>query len=133
LRPGQFDSEQVVPEVVLGATNERERMKRISILTGVLVALSAAAAETTSREESLEITARRAKETPPLIEFEKPNQITVGPISYSGIAIQVIKTDNLAQLINPAAPERYGSAEDNLVRDPITDRPSGLKIFSIQF
>jgi len=112
-------------------------VKRTSILLGALLALSAAAAETPTKEESLETAAaRHAKETPPEIKLEKPNEITVGPISYSGIAIQVIKTvksDNLAQLINPAAPERYGRAEDNLVRDPVTSASSGLKILSIQF
>ena len=108
-------------------------MKRLSIFLGALVALSAWA-QTSSKEESLESSiANRAKENPPTLEQKKPNEITVGDLTYSGIAIQVVKTDNLAQLINPAAPEKYGFAEDNVVRDPISNRVSGLKIFSIQF
>ncbi|SRR5258706_11013983 len=108
-------------------------MKRLSILLGGMVALSAWA-QTSSKEESLETsTAKRAAENPPTLEEKKPNEITVGSLTYSGIAVQAIKTDNIAQLINPAAPERYGSAEDNVVRGPISNRVSGLKIISIQF
>jgi len=108
-------------------------MKRLSIFLGALVALSAWG-ETSSKEESLETSlAKRAKEYPLTIEQKKPNEITVGSLTYSGIAIQVVKTDDLFQLFNPAAPDRYGSGEDNVVRDPISNRVSGLKIFSIQF
>ena len=61
-----------------------------------------------------------------------PNQVKVGKVSLSGIAVEVVKTRNPLQLINPAAGPDY-SVEDNLVRDPITQRPHGLKIFSIRF
>src|SRR6266850_1174439 len=108
-------------------------MKRLSIFLGAMVALSTWA-QTSSKEESLETSiANRAKETPLTPQQKKPNEITVGHLTYSGIAVEVVKTDNLFQLINPAAPEKYGSAEDNVVRDPISNRVSGLKIFSIQF
>ena|SRR5882724_11108936 len=108
-------------------------MKRLSIFLGALVALSAWA-ETPSKEESFEASiAKRARETPLIPEQKKPNEITVGHLTYSGIAVQAVKTDNLFQLVNPAAPEKYGSAEDNVVRDPINNRVSGLKFFSIQF
>src|SRR5437762_10786095 len=108
-------------------------MKRIPILIGIFL-VCAAAAETPSKEESLETAAaRRAKETPPALDLNKPNEITAGPISYSGIAIETIRIDDLVQLVNPGAPGRYGFAEDNVVRDPINGTVSGLKLFSIQF
>jgi hypothetical protein len=109
-------------------------------MKGVLVLLALAAITTLNAEptqdESLEAAAmRRAKDTPPILEEIKPNEITVGSVSYSGVAVEIANLfdDNLFQLINPAAPARYGNGEDNLVRDPITDRPSGLKLFSIAF
>ena len=108
-------------------------MKRLAIFLGAMVALSAAA-QSSPKDETIEtFTAKRARENPPEIEVLKPNEITVGSLTYSGIAVEAVKTDNPLQLINPFAPERYGDAEDNVVRDPITNRVSGLKIFSIQF
>jgi len=35
----------------------------------------------------------------------------------------------LLEGINPAAPERYGSAEDNVVWDPVSGKISGLNFF----
>jgi len=108
-------------------------MKRLTVILGVLAAFSAWAQPGT-KEESLEtFTAKRARENPPEVQLSKPNEITVGRLTYSGIAVQVVKTDSLLQLVNPFAPERYGQAEDNVVRDPISNHVSGLKIFSIQF
>ena len=63
----------------------------------------------------------------------KANEIVRGDLAYSGIAVSAIKTDNLLQLFNPVAPPKYGSAEDNTLRDSITGRTSGWKIFSIRF
>jgi hypothetical protein len=45
--------------------------------------------------------------------------------------VQLLKTDNPLQLLNPAAPARYGSAEDNVIRDSFTGTASARKIFSI--
>jgi hypothetical protein len=105
-------------------------MKPIFTIAAVLAAFSAAAQ--VNEEESLE-TSLLGREKQMRLDLDKPNEITVGPFAYSGIAIQIVKTDSLAQLFNPAASTKYGFGEDNLVRDPIDNRPSGLKIFSIQF
>jgi hypothetical protein len=69
---------------------------------------------------------------------EKPNEIRRGNVSYDGILVQFLKSDNKLQLINPAAPPEYGSGRDNLVEDsmhPIlgSSGREGLKLFSIQF
>ena len=64
---------------------------------------------------------------------EKPNEVKVNGLTYSGFFVELIKTDNPLQLINPLAPAEYGSAEDNTARDAITGEPLGFKLFSIQF
>lgn len=75
---------------------------------------------------------------------ERPNEIRRGTVSYSGVIVQFIKSDNKLQLINPAAPPQYGSGLDNLVMDRSPEimgaSPAagnggrqGLKLFSIQF
>jgi hypothetical protein len=54
-------------------------------------------------------------------------------VSYSGIAVQLLRAPNRLQLLNPWAPNAYGPSEQNLVFDPITGRPAGLKFFTISF
>jgi hypothetical protein len=54
-------------------------------------------------------------------------------LKVDGILVQLVKTDNPLQLINPAAPERYGSAEDNVVRDPASGKVSGVKFLELRF
>ena len=40
---------------------------------------------------------------------------------------------NTVILVSPFAPERYGSGEDNVLRDLKTGRTSGWKLFQIRF
>lgn len=110
-------------------------MKRIStLIIASLMTFLVGAAESTSEEESLETLSQRLTDPAPLFEVDKPNEIkTEWSVTYSGIVPQLLKTDNVFQLFNPAAPERYGFAEQNVVRDPIDNKVSGLKLFSIQF
>ena len=112
-------------------------MKRICILL-VALAPHAATAQPSPAEESLEsqLNARFGKASTPLSAGAKLNEVVKGSVTYSGIAVQVIKTDNLLQLFNPAAPAKYGSGEDNVLGDSITRssaRVSGWKLFSIRF
>jgi hypothetical protein len=67
------------------------------------------------------------------LQPERPNEVKINGFTYSGILVQLSRTDNPLELINPAAPLAYGSPEDNVVRDPITGKVSGLKLFSISF
>src|SRR5580765_1346306 len=57
------------------------------------------------------------------------NRIMGQRFIYTGIAIELMRADNSLQMLNPFAPERYGTAEQNVVRDPITGQVSGLKLF----
>jgi len=52
--------------------------------------------------------------------------------TYSGIVVQIIKTKNPLQLLNPAAPAEYGSAWDNLEQFTLNGG-GGLKLFSFGF
>lgn len=63
----------------------------------------------------------------------KANEIAHGKFVYSGITVEAVKKRNPLQMINPLAPAEYGSPEDNIVRDPINRRVTGLKIFAIRF
>jgi hypothetical protein len=97
-------------------------------------ALLIATVQTTRSENLLESTgAQHGKTAAGLSRQAKPNEIMKGNVTYSGIAVQAVKTSNPLQLFNPAAPARYGAAEDNVLRNSMTGRASGLKIFSIRF
>ena len=77
--------------------------------------------------------ARTAREAAPVVPEEKLNEIKLGNFTYSGILLEALRANNPLQLLNPFAPPEYGSPEDNLVRDPIRNRPIGLKLFAIAF
>ena len=68
-----------------------------------------------------------------MLQPEKPNEIRKDGVTYSGILVELSKTDKPLELINPLAPPEYGSAEDNTARNPFDGEVSGLKLFSIQF
>jgi hypothetical protein len=63
----------------------------------------------------------------------KPNELAKGNVTFSGSAVEVVKTKRPLQLLNPLAPPQYGSPEDNIARDPVNGKVTGLKIFAIKF
>jgi len=67
------------------------------------------------------------------VERLAPNEKSLGRFKLDGIFVQLFKTDHPLQLINPAAPERYGSAEDSVVRDLSSSKVSGLKFLELRF
>jgi hypothetical protein len=109
-------------------------MRIISILVLALAALTAnAKSESTTPALESHLTAHLDREISLSAMEAKPNEIVSGHTTYSGIAVELLKTRNPLQLVNPAAPAKYGSPEDNVLRDPISGRVSGWKIFSIGF
>jgi hypothetical protein len=75
-----------------------------------------------------------ARETPlHYVEKPAPNETVHGRIAVDGILVQLDKTDNPLQLINPAAPARYGTAEENILRNPASGKVSGLKVLELRF
>ena len=63
----------------------------------------------------------------------KPNEIVKGSVTYSGLAVELVKFSNPLQLLNPVAPANNGSPEDNVMPDPYNGRNPGWKIFSLAF
>lgn len=63
----------------------------------------------------------------------KPNELMKGNVTLSGSGVEAVKTKRPLQLLNPVAPAQYGSPEDNVARDPINGKVTGLKIFAIKF
>ena len=88
---------------------------------------------TAGRALSLETQKQGTTTTSYIVREPKPNEIIRGKLTFEGIAVEAIKTRRPLQLLNPVAPARYGSPEDNVARDPINGRASGLKLFAIRF
>jgi hypothetical protein len=108
-------------------------MKKLVVLVCALGALTVYA-QNTSADRLLEATgAQRGKPVPGLARAAKGNEIVHGNVAYSGIAVQLVKARNPLQLFSPVAPPEYGSAQDNLVRDPTTGHAFGLRILSLRF
>ena len=101
-------------------------------MSAVLLGVSVARGTPTSDKLEAEAT-RQAQKDLQAPALQKDYQIVTGNLTYSGIAVAAVKAENKLQLLNPVAPEKYGTAEDSVVRDPITHTVSGLKIFSIKF
>jgi hypothetical protein len=99
------------------------------------IAVVGAAPQKASAEDLLEsqLSDRLAKASLLSLSEGNPNEIVKRNFAYSGIAVAAIKTDNPLQLISPLAPAKYGSGEDNVLRDLKTRRTSGWKLFQIQF
>ena len=124
-------------------------MKRLLVLPIVLLTFAVHSASTNAVVTATNSIATNALPAPTVQSLEaqiahtfqgtvtlnqtKPNEIVKGKLVFSGIAVEAVKQRNPLQLFNPAAPPEYGSAEDNLVREPPNGRPIGLKIFAIRF
>jgi hypothetical protein len=63
----------------------------------------------------------------------KPNEVGIGNVRASGIAIEAIKTGDPLRLVNPLNPPTNSSPEDNVVRDPFTGKVNGWSVFTIRF
>jgi hypothetical protein len=109
-------------------------MRVFAILLLALAVLAAnAQTESTAPELESQLTPHINRESSLFLREAKPNEFASGQLTYSGIAVELLNVGNPLQLVNPAAPANYGSAEDNVLRDPISGRVNGWKIFSIGF
>jgi len=79
------------------------------------------------------VTTTRSLEIRAPAKTAKANEIKKGRLSYAGAAVQVVKTKNPLQLINPFAPKEYGMAEDNVTRDLPTGQVTGVNVFTVKF
>ena len=109
-------------------------MKALLVGTGLLLTFGTWAQDARNDEGVRTEISRRVKEGQVLYRpAAKPNETKSKKVTYSGIAVQTAKADRPLHLINPAAPAAYGSGENNIARDPITQKVSGLKLFAISF
>ena len=108
-------------------------MRPCLILAFCLVAGTAGAQPPPAAPNITKEAVRPAPESLLLMKLEKPNEIAGKRFSFSGILVELAKVDHPLQLLNPVAPTEYGIGEDNVVRDPITGKVTGLKFLSIQF
>ena len=121
-------------EVLSGMQPTSKDMKTIFCLACVVAALTVYGQPTnTGNVLSSGVTSRLSNEVALSANEVKPNEITSGKVSYSGIAVELLKTGNPLQLINPFAPPQYGSPEDNVMPDPNRRGVVDWKIFSINF
>ena len=63
----------------------------------------------------------------------KANEVAVGRLTLSGIAVQVIQAKTPLELLNPVAPAQYGSGTDNVEWFAGSCTGPLLKLFSINF
>ena len=109
-------------------------MKRMIILLSVLTVLIAGSRPMCAQDAmESELATRLERASSLSYDMVKPNEIVKGDVTYSGIGVALLKTDNLLQLVSPFAPAKFGSGEGNILRDPGTGRVYGWKLFSIRF
>jgi hypothetical protein len=105
--------------------------------TIALVALLAGMASVRAQSSSADLVAWRIvndlKGHIELVKSANANEVQHGNLLVSGILVQLVKTDNPLQMVNPAAPPEYGPAEQNVFRDPVSGRTTGLKFLSVNF
>jgi hypothetical protein len=128
------DSPPPMTDIKAGRTQAAKHMKRIAILVCGLAMLTSGT-QLARAQDSLEsdLNTRLGKASRRSSNEAKANETMRGKITYSGIAVELLKTDSLLQLFNPFAPAKYGSAADNTIEDPATGKPRAWKLFSIQF
>ena len=114
-------------------------MKGYLILLAVLVIHTAYGQSSTNVQRSgfertLQIEAARLSlEALPATKEQTSPKLTLDRVTYSGIAFDLMKKDNPLRLINPFGPLDQAKVESNVVRDLVSNRVSGLRLFTIHF
>jgi hypothetical protein len=110
-------------------------MKKMILLLGLLSLLNCSSWGQTNQAEipKQNVATPKSTTTIPIAPPRGTNQIVRKQITYSGALVQVYKADNPLQLINPFAPASYGSGHANLSIDPVTKKPGGIALLSINF
>jgi hypothetical protein len=76
---------------------------------------------------------------PVSLEYRHPARQTHRPAALSGPAVsgvipRAIRGGNPLQMLNPFAPETYGTAEENVALDPdVPGKGNGIKLLSFSF
>lgn len=64
--------------------------------------------------------------------LELDRSVTFLGLKLGGVIFDALKVDKPIQFLNPQAPARYGWGEANLIQDTVTNRPMGLRLFSLK-
>ncbi|MEO8205009.1 MAG: hypothetical protein ABI615_02435 [Chthoniobacterales bacterium] len=105
-----------------------------SILTGIFAVLLTASAIQAqqplppAQTRSGEFIAPKTKE-----QGLQEKVIIKPPVTVEGIVAQIFRSPAPLQMINPLAPKKYGSGEQNLSIDPYTGSPDGFILFGIRW
>ncbi len=105
-------------------------MKTVTLLTLMLAAAAVATAADAPTKDKFQVKQKTSRGSE---HRAAPKEVVRKSVSLDGIAVQCAKTDRPVQLINPLAPAQYGNGEQNVARDPVDGKASGLKIFSLRF
>lgn len=109
-------------------------MKIVLMLLFALAVLTANAQPTnTTPALQTQLVNRLSKGSSLLLKEAKLNEVVKGGVTYSGLSVELAKLSNPLQLINPAAPAKYGSPKDNVLPDAYNGRNLGWKILSLSF
>jgi hypothetical protein len=131
------DTERIVGEIQMGQTTTGTSMKIVLMLLFALAVLTANAQPTNATPAlQTQLVNRLSKASSLALNEAKLNEVVKGNVTYSGLAVELARLDNplqLLQLINPAAPAKYGSPKDNVLPDAYNGRNLGWKIFSLSF
>jgi hypothetical protein len=73
----------------------------------------------------------------PVVVLPKPRPTPAPPVILApteGVVQVAIRTGNPIQLLNPAAPARYGNAHEHVTHDPADPgKPKGIALFAWTF
>ena len=105
----------------------------VVMAAGSAMAQPARENQTLKKSGKTETTAPPQREAPVLTRPVTTNTVVGRRATYSGVVVQVLHTDHPLQLLNPFAPESYGTGEGNLLRDPWKKNSDAIKLFSISF
>lgn len=105
-------------------------MKR-TLIFAVMLVLGAGGAQ--AQELKAATQAEKSAQKSVRVRRDKPNEVTVRKVSYSGALPQLGKTGNPLQLVDPRAPQEAGKAEDNTAVDPIEKKPRGIIVLRLRW
>jgi hypothetical protein len=108
-------------------------MKKLFLLLSVLVAGSLSAQDPKPGPPMKAENIPQRRDTLLTPKLSQPNEIVHRQFTYSGVLVQIAKSSEPAQLVNPFAPAEYGTGYENNDRDIITHESNGIKLFSIHF
>lgn len=120
-------------------TGSRQAIRAAAIGTQAVAARASAGTTNSQPKQAQELVHDRPGQSflegvPELAFYEpKANELVLGRYTFSGMVVQVLKARRRLQLLNPAAPSRYGSGWDNVERFRASGSGPMLKLFAIDF